>query len=116
MPNVSHYSPVELMPPPLYDTQHLIASLVSVNVGPFCHLITLCLKHHLVVRIQSALPFGSSLIYFQKFVFTGGKKEKNQTFLLPQGIEHISNLVCFPQRGFFNTALNSTWTSTSLHF
>lgn len=68
------------MPLPLHDTQHLIAYLVSVYVGPFYHLIRLCLKHHLVVTIQSALPFGSSLIYFQGFVFTGGKKGKKKYF------------------------------------
>lgn len=73
---------------PLFNTQNLIAYLVSVYVGLFYHLIRLCLKHHLVVTIQSALPFGSSLIYFQGFVLTGGRREKKgeqKGLFLPQG-------------------------------
>lgn len=74
MPSVLHYSPVQLMLLPLCDTHHLIAYLISMYVGPFYHLIRLCLKHCLVGTIQSALPFGSSLIYFLEFVFI--EKEK----------------------------------------
>lgn len=79
MPNVSHYSPAELLSLPLCD---LSPELLTLFVGPFYLLISLCLEHHLAITIQSALPFGSSFIYFQWFVLLGGeeKLKKKKSF------------------------------------
>jgi len=55
------------------------------------------------------------------FYWGGKNKKKKKVSVLPQGIEHISNLVLKKHTGESTQvvgrgALNSTWISTLLHF